>query len=329
MTIYRQSMHLRMTRFFKRFLLFFIALAVVLSPLPADALELLLGTDQKATFSHFAGRTISRLISTHSQAVTCQATPSTGAVHNLTNLKSGSLDLALVDSRMLHDAIRQKGSFEFLDIRYDNLRVLAPLYHIPVTLVVRKDSRIASLDGVRGKRLNAGTPGSLQHQAVETLLTAKNWSEGDFNPLAEISASQSQDTMAFCHGTVQSMIHIGVHPDAPMAQLRRLCDAGFISMDDTDIQKLVEGHPAYSWITIPADTYASQSQPVKTFGTEALLVTTEDLDDETTRLILGILKKGRQRMKGAHPALAFPVLKGKTYAGIPLHPEAVKFFSDN
>ncbi|MCP3893577.1 MAG: hypothetical protein GY706_02975, partial [Bacteroides sp.] len=56
-------------------------------------------------------------------------------VHNLTNLRGGSLDIGLIDSRMLHDAINKPGDFEFLDISYENLRVLVPLYYTPVTLV--------------------------------------------------------------------------------------------------------------------------------------------------------------------------------------------------
>jgi len=308
--------------------LFFIVFTLVLSPLSADALDVLLGTGAKGSFSHFTGRTISRIINKQADDLTCRAIPSSGGVHNLTNLKSGSLDLVLVDSRMLHDAIQKKGYFEFLDIRYDNLRTLFPLYSIPITLVVRKDARIDSLDALKGKRLNAGAPGSPQHLAVDTILSAKKWSEKDFNLLAEISTSQSQDTMAFCHGTVQSMVHLGVHPDAALVQLFRLCNAGFVNLDDGDIEGLVKGHPAFSKFEIPQDTYPSHPGKVATFGTQAVLVTTEDLDDETVYQIVTALYNKRDRLAGAHPALSFPVVGGKMEIGSPVHPGAAKFFSE-
>ena len=56
---------------------------------------------------------------------------------------------------MLHDAMNKSGNFEFLDISYDNLRTLAPLYDDPITLVVRSDAKIASLAALKGKRINA------------------------------------------------------------------------------------------------------------------------------------------------------------------------------
>ena len=74
----------------------------------------------------------------------CETVPASDDVHNLTNLQGGSLDIGLIDSRMLHDAVNKTGEFEFLDISYDNLRALVPLYDIPITLVVRSDAKITS-----------------------------------------------------------------------------------------------------------------------------------------------------------------------------------------
>jgi len=96
-----------------------------------------------------------------------------------------------------------------------------------VTLVVRSDAGINSLAELNGKRINAGAPRSLQRLAVDTIVTAKNWSRSDFSLVAELSASQAQDTLAFCHGTVQAMVHIGVHPDSSLQQLMRLCEVDF------------------------------------------------------------------------------------------------------
>ena len=82
-----------------------------------------------------------------------------------------------------------------------------------IELVARKDAGITALGDLKGKRINAGGPRSLQHLAMATIIKSKNWSKYDFSLVGELPPSQSQDTMAFCHGTMQAMVHIGMHPD--------------------------------------------------------------------------------------------------------------------
>ena len=208
---------------FKRAPIICAFLIVGIFPFSVNAFDILMGTGETGTFSHFTGRTICRMINKQANDISCKTVPGSGDVHNLTNLQEGSLDIGLIDSRMLNDAINKTGYFEFLDISYDNLRALVPLYDVPITLIVRKDAKITSLEELKGKRVNAGAPRSLQHLAFDTIMKAKNWSQGDFSLVAELTASQSQDRMALCYGTIQAILHIGVHPDAALQKLFRIC----------------------------------------------------------------------------------------------------------
>jgi hypothetical protein len=252
-------------------------------------------------------------------------------VDNLTNLRGGSLDIGLIDSRMLYDAINKTGNFEFLDISYENLRVLVPLYYTPITLVVRSDAGINSSEDLKGKRINAGAPLSMEHLAMDTIMKTKNWSNKDFSLVQELSASQSQDTMAFCHGTVQAMLHIGVHPDSSLQQLFKLCEARLVNMDDKDIEKLVNDHPAFSKIKIAADTYPSHPQSTTTFGTTGMLVGSEDLDEQTVFKIMDAIYSNPKRLKSAHPALSLFAVDAarKNDAGAQPHSGAAKYFSEH
>ena len=327
----KHAKYICFSRFFKRAPIICAFLIVGFFPFSANAFEILLGTGETGTFSHFTGRTICRMINRHSNDINCKTVPGSHEMHNITNLQGGSLDIGLIDSRMLHDAIKKTGYFEFLDISFDNLRVLVPLYDVPVTLLVRSDAEINSLEELKGKRINAGAPRSLQHLAVDTIMQAKKWTKADFSLVGEISASLSQDTMAFCHGTTQAMVHIGVHPDSSLQQLLRLCKANVVSMYDNDIKKLVNDHPAYFKINIAADTYPSLPTDVSTFGTRAVLVVSQDLDAQTVYNILDAIYSNRKRLKNAHPALSLFTLDAnlKRYVGIQLHPGAEKYFSEH
>lgn len=306
-------------------------LIIGLFPFSADALDILLGTGEAGTFSHFTGRTICRMINRHADDINCKTVAVSDDVDNITNLRGGALDIALIDSRLLHDAVNKTGYFEFFDISYDNLRTLFPLYDIPVTLVVRRDAGITSLEALKGKRINAGAPISLENLAVDTIMKAKNWSKADFSLIQELPASQSQDTMAFCYGTVQAMVHIGVHPDSSLQQLLKRCKASLANMDDNDIEKLVNDHPALFKINITADTYPSHPQGVTTFGTRMTLVASDALDAQTVYKIIDVIYNNQKRLRGAHPALSSFTVRAtqKNDAGIQPHPGAVKFFSEH
>jgi TRAP transporter TAXI family solute receptor len=103
-----------------------------------------------------------------------------------------------------------------------------------------------------------------------------------------------------------------------------------IPMADADIKALVAGNPAYTDITIPADTYAMGTPPVVTFGTWAILVGSQDLDDDTVSVIMSALTTHRERLRNAHPALSAFSLKSTLPEAldIPLHPGAAKFPSE-
>ena len=305
---------------------FFVLCAV---PAPALSFEILMGTGEKGSFSYFAGRTICRVIEGGADGIDCKVRPAAdGDVHNLTNLRSGSLDLCLVDSRMLQDAVDKKGEFRFLDIVYDNISLLMPVYEIPMTLVARDDAGVESLEDLKGKRINAGAPLSETRRATETVMAAKGWVRDVFGLVQELPTSQMQDTMAFCHGSVQAMVHVGVHPDSSLAKLLKLCEAKLVSVYDRDIRGWIDGHPAFCETTVDKGAYPSVSGQFETLATRGVLVASDSLDDDTATDILEAIYGGLDRLKRSHPSLS-PPAKGPTaiYSGIPAHPGAARFFS--
>lgn len=292
------------------------------------AYEILIGTSAPDTFSSFTGRLIQRVLDRQA-GIDCRTVQASGDIDNLTNLREGSLDMALIDSRMLYDAIHKTGNFEFLDIDYENLRVLTALYDVPVTLITGKNRGISVLEDLKAKRINIGAPLSVQRLSFDTILTAKRWSNKHFRLVSEISNSQGQDAMALCHGSVDAMIHIGVHPDPSLGQLFRLCKATAAHMNDKSIDGLIARHPAFSKFIIPPDTYISQTEAVETFATKVFLVTSENLDEETASQILETIFGNRRIFFNAHPSLVLnrPDMKRMNLANFKLHKGAIRYFS--
>ena len=307
-------------------MVFFVLCAI---PAPALAFEILMGTGEKGSFSYFAGRTICRVIEGGADGIDCKVRPAAdGDVHNLTNLRSGSLDLCLVDSRMLQDAVGKRGAFRFLDIAYDNISLLVPMYEIPMSLVVRTDAGIGSLEDLKGKRINAGAPFSETRRATETIMAAKGWSREFFGLVQELPTSQMQDTMAFCHGSVQAMVHVGVQPDSALEQLLKLCEAKLVNVYDRDIRGWIDGHPAFCETTMDKGSYPTVTGQIPTLATRGVLAASDSLDEDTAVDILEAIYGGLDRLKRSHPSLT-PPEKGPAaiYSGMAAHPGAVRFFS--
>lgn len=304
-----------------------LGLLLFLAPLSASAYEILLGTGEVGSFSYFSGRMLCRTIGRQLVDVTCTVQAADEQIDNLTNLHSGSLDIAILNSNVLDAAVNKTGMFQFLDINYENLAILTPLYDRPIGILVRSNAGIATLNDLKGKRINGGAPGSIERRAMELIMKAKGWSVDDFTRFEELPTSHSQDTMAFCQGTVQAMIMIGVHPSLSTQRLVDNCKAVLLDINDDAIDTLVDNR-APCWKTEISET--SYSKAARTFGTRAILVASNAIDTQTAYAITKVLYENLERLQNSHPALSlYPkqeALKG--IKGLLLHKGAEKYLME-
>lgn len=77
------------TWFFKRAPVIIVLFIVGLCPYSANAFDILLGTEETGTFSHFTGRILCRVINSHAGDIHCKTVPAPDDVDNLTNLRGG------------------------------------------------------------------------------------------------------------------------------------------------------------------------------------------------------------------------------------------------
>lgn len=302
----------------------------------SPALELLLGTSQSGTFDHHTGRAICRMLDSLTEDLECRVKPAgdaghaDAAVHNLTNIRSGSLDLGIVDSTSQANAVLRSGQFEFLDIRYDNVRSLFSLNSIPFTLIAYQGAGIHSFGDLRGKSVNIGNQGSPQREIMNSLMSAKNWSKKEFRLVEQMPTSQSQDSMALCHRNVDAIIRVNVHPDLSIQQVVKLCGAEIISISGPDIMQFIKQNPAFQVINIPGGTYVSNPAPVATFGVKSTLITSEEMDEESVYTIVKTLFENLDRLKKIHPSFASLTPAQMHTGGLtaPLHRGAIKYYRE-
>ena len=260
------------------------------------AYDILLGTGSTDTFSYFAGKRICHSINSLSSDVSCRPVPMQNYAASLTNLQGGALDVALVNAKMIYDASTSENMFEFLDIDYDNLRLLLPLYKEPIVLVVRQDSGITSLEDLVGKRVNGGPVFTMQNIVFHEVMNLKGWDEDDFISYQTLSPMHAEDAIAFNGGIIQAMVHYGMHPDKKLIQVLHGGPGKLVGMYDSSIEDLIESRTGFTSFVLSSKSYPQQNDTIRTIALENLLITSVDTDPETVTLILEAIIKAKKQL---------------------------------
>lgn len=180
----------------------------------------------------------------------------------------------------------------------DSLRALARLYDDYLHLVVRDDSPIDDLEGLRGKRVSIGLPESGIQRTVLDLLREAGMTQADFTA-ERFGATESGQKLRT--GTIDAYFFFGGVPTQGLVDLNligprlRLVDLAEWA------PKLREGYGGfYTTLTVPSSTYGMA--PITTVGVPTYLLAPEKMDPELAYALTAMLFTQQSLLEGAHPA---------------------------
>jgi TRAP transporter TAXI family solute receptor len=306
-------------------------ICVAFLPAASFSFELLIGTGERDSFSYYAGKIICRSIHKFDQDVTCRAVPSENYTDSLSNVQGGSLDMALVNSKIINDAFHGDGLFKYVSLDYDQLRLLLPLYRTPISLLARRDAHINSLDDLVGKKVNAGSVFSIQEIVFGAIMDTYDWGEDTFKLYQNLPEAHSQDYIALHTGSVQAMLHIGMHPNEKLARSLADGQTQMVGISGRAAARLKDADKGFYGQSIDAGTYPGYANDIETLSLETLLVTSSDSDPETVALVLEAIFSAKKQLQNAHPSFLAETLTVETLNDSYLHPhpEAILFFQSN
>ncbi len=299
----------------------------------ARAADVIIGVGDEAPVHFHVGRAICRAIGTSIEGETCQTERIEGRdaaepLAVLGEVRNGAIEIGIVQSDWLHHAFTGSGPVEFMDVGFENLRILMLLHGEPFTVVARRDAGISKLADLAGKRVNIGVPGSDQRVVMQQVMAAMGWSRDSFALADELTGPEQ--SLALCHDRIQAMVAIVAHPDAGLAKTMALCDAELVEIAGAEIDDLVADKAYFSVTEIPAGSYENQNAAVKTFGVRVVAVVSEDLPDATAYDIVQAVFGNFNRFKRLHPALRqlWPQDMKSDGKSAPMHPGAIRKFSE-
>jgi TRAP transporter TAXI family solute receptor len=289
----------------------------------------LIGTATPGGVYYPLGGSICRLFNFTSErhGLRCAATLSEGSIDNIAALRVGEIDVAIVQSDVLADAVAGTGAFQ-KDGAWPALRVLFVAHDEPFTIVARRDSGIANSTDLIGKRINVGPPGSGYRLNMERLAAASNLTRDSFSETLELSAMDQAG--ALCAGRIDAFVYSVGHPNGLVQDAINRCQAKIVPVHSERIDAMLQRHREYRRMNVPGGLYAGHPDPVPTFGVNAAVITTDKLPAiEAYELVRSVFEDFDEFTR-LHPALALLNMQSATQA-LPyaaFHDAAAKYFRE-
>lgn len=257
----------------------------------------------------------------------CMVEPTAGSAANLTALRNGDTQLAIVQSKVLAQAVEGNGA-STRDADTD-LRALMSLHGETLAVLVAPGAKIKTAADLKGKRVSLGRPDSFQRLMADALLSAERLGSKDMAAALEIDTAKVAE--AVCRNEVDAAILTGLHPIAEIQDAIDDCGATLLPLKDAALDAFVKANPAFARQTIPQDTYSGASQAVPTFGVASVLVTTAALPADQAYEVVKAVYENLPALKAMHPLLGGLDRKRMAHDALvaPLHEGALRYYRES
>ena len=306
-----------------------VALGVACAAPMASAQEFIsIGTGGVTGVYYPTGGAICRLVnkSRKEHGIRCAVESTGGSVYNINTIKAGELEFGVAQSDWQYHAYN--GTSKFSDNPFPEIRAVFSVHPEPFTLLVRGDSGITDFEGLKGKRVNIGNPGSGQRNTMEVVMDAFGITMDDLALATEYKGSEMAKQL--CDGNIDAMIYTIGHPAAAIKEAATTCDVKLVDVVGEPIDKLVADNPYYRVATIPAGMYSGNDEDTTTFGVGATFVTSADVSEEVVYVVAKSVMENIDDFRQLHPAFANlePAQMVKDGLSAPLHPGAEKAYKE-
>ncbi len=275
------------------------------------------------------GGTICRLVNrkTKEHGIKCTIESTGGSIYNLNAIRQNELDIGFAQSDWQYNAYKGTGIFADQGANLD-LRSIFSLHSEAMTIVVRVDSGINDLDGLKGHRVNIGNPGSGMRATMNEVMKAKGWTNDVFSLASEFKASEQAQKL--CDNQIDAFVFATGHPNGSIQEVSSTCDTKIIDIVGEEIDKLIADNPYYAPATIPGGMYTGTPEDVKTFGVKATVTTSKNVDDEMIYQFVKALFGNFDNFKTTHPILSTLNKQVMLSDGLtaPLHEGAKRYYRE-
>ncbi|RUR33803.1 TAXI family TRAP transporter solute-binding subunit [Vreelandella nanhaiensis] len=306
-----------------------IAAATFAAPAVAQERYITIGTGGQTGVYYVVGQSVCRMVNRGSEEhnIRCNAPSTGGSVANVNGMKSGELDMGVVQSDVQYRAYNGEANFEE-EGPWEDMRAVFTMHGEPLTVVARADSGIENISDFPGKRVNIGNPGSGQRNTMDVVMDAFGWDESTFALASQLDAAEQASALS--DNNIDAMVYVVGHPNGSIQEATTTIDARLVSVTGDEIDSLIEEYPYYTRSVIPGGLYRGNDEDVETFGVAATFVSSADVDEDIVYETVKAVFENFDRFKRLHPAFENLNEEDMIADGLtaPLHDGAARYYRE-
>jgi TRAP transporter TAXI family solute receptor len=252
---------------------------------------------------------------------------SSGSVSNINAIAAGDSPFGIAQADHQYEAVKGLGDWSERGPQ-DDLRAIFSMYTESVTLVVGADSGIRSIDDLKGKDVDIGSPGSgTRRNAIDALRAAGiDWKK-------DIQAREEavDDRLAkFMRGELDAFFYTVGHPNKDI-KFATLSVRGARIIPLSNIDSLITADSYFSRSMISANLYpmANNAVDIDTIGVNATLLTSakvsEDVVYAVTKSVFENIESVSEFNAPFNALADDKFLEGLT---APIHPGALRYYRE-
>lgn len=222
------------------------------------------------------GRSFVEAVTAAAPAVKLRQRESEGSVDNAQLLARREVDYAIMQADVAAAALVGEDAFAGSG-PLSTLRAVGGLFPEAVHIVVPESSPIRDVGQLRGHRVAIGALGSGTRFDALAVLEAHGLKVTD---LAEARGDATSAALArLKRGELHAMFLTTLAPTRALQQFAVSPGLRLIPLSAAAMKRIIELRPGLTPLTLPANTYPKQHEPVMAVASMALLVTTADAPD--------------------------------------------------
>lgn len=252
---------------------------------------------------------------------------SSGSVSNIDEIAAGNIQFGIAQADHQYQAVNGLGEWKDKGSQ-ENLRAVFNLFSEAVTLVAGVDSGIRSINDLKGKHVDIGSPGSGSRQnAIDALRAAGI----DWNKDIQAHEESLDDRLSmFMRGELDAFFFTVSHPNKEI-KFATFSVRGARIIPLTNIDSVMAANPYYSRVSIPATLYPMLKSQVdiETIEVNAALLTSVNVSEDVVYAFTKTVFENLDALTKYNPELN-GLRNNKFLEGLtaPIHPGALKYYQE-
>lgn len=246
-----------------------------------------------------------------------------GSMENIRRLDSGDIQFAVSNSSITYFAVRGEEGWE----KEYNVKSVMTLFPNVAMFVAKKESGIAEIADLKGKRVSVGPQGAGFEYFIRPILKAHGVTYDDFEP---IYAGQQTSVDYLGDGSIAAAFLGGGVPTGSITSAASTMNILLVPYGEAEKKQLFEQYAFFGEATIPPATYRGQEDAFNGMNVgSAHLITSAQADEELVFQFTKVVYENRAKVAEKHKAgKAVNEKNVVRNTGTEFHPGAVRFYKE-